>query len=164
MNLENFIGKYVKEFPQCDILGIAMYLYNSGVKQNVIIYFYKKKLFLHTDVQNIVSLIIDLKDSCVESVLFINSCFVSKYYLITYHILKHCIYYKVQRNITKQTVNSFHRKTNELQQINVNVINYLPFIQVKLDKPWYIVNNIIELDKQNKLNIENVQLLISPQL
>lgn len=152
--MDKFIQKYKNAYAQIPVTEIYNYFTSNLIKDNVIVYFFKKNLFLHENAKQIVEALTELRDYPVHSVFFLYSTTKSNNYIIMFFIIKACINFNIERNEVKVTLASFIDKTKGMQIDLIVLKDFLDIIGFYREKPCVIINFMIDLYIANKLNIE----------
>jgi hypothetical protein len=159
-SIDKFINKVKMENPNSPIWEIYTFLNNNKLTQNIIVYFFKKKLFLHNDLDRICNALITLNKYHIHAIMFLNSSTITMHYEIIYHILLTFIKLKVPQNLVKEPIFSFMNKTKTITKDLKDIIPYLDIINIFPDKICFIINLLVELSNRNKLNVENINKII----
>jgi hypothetical protein len=159
-SIDKFINKIVIENPINPIFEIYTFLNNNRLTQNIIVYFFKKKIFLHNDLERICNALITLNKHHIHAIMFLNSVTITIHYEVLYHILLTFIKLKVPHNLIKEPIFSFMNKTKTITKDLRDIIPYLDIVNIFPDKICFIINLLVELSNRNKLNIENINKII----
>lgn len=152
MCLEKFIQSYIVQYPQTPVVQIAQHMFTSGIKQNVIIYFFKKKLFLHPQIDIILMNLVNLKDKPVESVFYCLSTTATPHHGLVFQVIVACTEARIPPVKIKETVFSLVNKSKTIQAISEDIVAYLTLIKFYPEKPCFIVNLLIDLSSAGKLS------------
>lgn len=159
--MENFIQKYQTEFPQIPIYNLYFQLVQYKVKQNVIQYFFKNNIFLHSDLSNIIQALVQIKAYAVPSVFFLNSTKSSPHYITVFFLITTCIKHNIPTHIIKETVFSFLTKTKAITVDLTSIKDYFDIVHYCKEKPCTFVNLLVDLFLKNKLNMEVCQYIVT---
>jgi hypothetical protein len=159
-SIQKFINKVILENPTNPIMNIYTFLVQNDIKQNVIIYYFKKKIFLHHDLDRITQALIALSKHQLHAIMFINSLTLTNHYEVLYNILLIFIKLGVPQNLIKEPIFSFMNKTKLITTDLRNIIPYLEIINLFPDKICFAINLLVDLSHQNKLTQETIQIIV----
>jgi hypothetical protein len=159
-SIMKFIQKVVVENPTTPIMQIYSFLVQNGITQNIIVYFFKKKIFLHADLERITQALLTLSKNQLHAIMFINSLTVTNHYEVVYQILLTFIKLQVPMNLIKEPIFSFMNKAKTITNDLRNIIPFLEIINIFPDKICFAINLLVELSVQNKLVPQTIHTII----
>lgn len=159
--MDKFVDKYEAKYNTVPVRQLHEFLVQRGVKQNVIQYFFKKEVFFHPDLNNILNVLVELKNYPLESIHFANFSNKTPHYPTIYWLTIACIRNNIKPNVTKDTITSFVLKTKNVQVSLLELKDYFDAIAFFPDKPCTIVNLIVDLYIKGVLSSEACQYVVS---